>query len=450
MVFRYFLRDFSYIFHEYIDRQIKGVMKRKERRVVITGMGAVTPLGNNVSSFWSGLRGGVSGAAPITLFDAHEMPVRFACEVRDFSPSSVIEPRKARRMDRYSHFALASAKEALEAAYGGDIDSLNKERVGVLWGSGIGGLHSFEHSHSLYNGEQNALGLGERARRISPFFIPSMIANIAAGWISMEYGFMGPNFATVSACASSNHALAMAYMLLKESQVDVVVAGGSEASITYSGIAGFNALRALSRRNDSPTTASRPYDKQRDGFVLAEGGACLILEDYDSARARGAHIHGELLGVGMSADAYHLTAPHKEGKGASLSMQRAIKSSGVPLEEIDYVNTHGTSTPLGDSIELHAIAGVFGEQVYKMNVSATKSMTGHMLGAAGVVESIACVLALEHSLIPPTINSEDLDDSLDSRINYTLKEAQSRKVRYAMNNSFGFGGQNATLIFGRL
>ncbi|HRN93092.1 MAG TPA: beta-ketoacyl-ACP synthase II [Chitinophagales bacterium] len=399
------------------------------RRVVITGIGAITPIGNTASEFWSGLLNGKSGAAPITRFDTTKFKTRFACEVKNFDPLNFFEKKDVKRFDRYAQFAMVAASEAIADA-GITDEKLNKDRIGVIWASGIGGLEIFEE-------EVVQFALGDGTPRFNPFFIPKMIADIAAGQISMKFGFKGPNYAPVAACASSNIALANAFDLIRLGKADVIVAGG---------VGGFNSMKAMSERNDAPETASRPYDKDRDGFVMGEGGAGLILEELEHALARGAKIYGEIAGSGLSADAYHLTAPHPEGEGAARVMQYTLADAGLKPEDIDYVNTHGTSTPLGDNAELIAIKKVFGEQAYNLNISATKSMTGHLLGGAGAVEAIASLLAVQNDIVPPTINHFTDDPEIDSKLNLTFNQAQKRTVRAALSNTFGFGGHNAAVI----
>ncbi|MCO5279659.1 MAG: beta-ketoacyl-ACP synthase II [Chitinophagales bacterium] len=408
------------------------------RRVVITGIGAITPIGNTASEFWSGLLNGKSGAAPITRFDTTKFKTRFACEVKNFDPLNFFEKKDVKRFDRYAQFAMVAASEAIADA-GITDEKLNKDRIGVIWASGIGGLEIFEE-------EVVQFALGDGTPRFNPFFIPKMIADIAAGQISMKFGFKGPNYAPVAACASSNIALANAFDLIRLGKADLIVAGGSEAAITRGGVGGFNSMKAMSERNDAPETASRPYDKDRDGFVMGEGGAGLILEELEHALARGAKIYGEIAGSGLSADAYHLTAPHPEGEGAARVMQYTLADAGLKPEDIDYVNTHGTSTPLGDNAELIAIKKVFGEQAYNLNISATKSMTGHLLGGAGAVEAIASLLAVQNDIVPPTINHFTDDPEIDSKLNLTFNQAQKRTVRAALSNTFGFGGHNAAVI----
>lgn len=409
------------------------------KRVVVTGLGALTPLGNNVKDYWSNLVNGVSGAAPITRFDASKFKTQFACEVKNFDPLDYLDRKEVRKMDLFTVFSMVSVQEAFENS-GLDLEKVNGDRAGVIWGSGIGGLKTFQDEVTNFNG-------GDGTPRFSPFFIPKMIADISAGYISIRYGFRGPNFATVSACASATNALVESFNYIRLGKADVMISGGSEASVTEAGIGGFNALKALSERNDSPATASRPFDKDRDGFVLGEGGAALILEELEHAQARGAHIYAELVGGGLSADAHHITAPHPDGHGATLVMKNALLDAEMQPEEIDYINVHGTSTPLGDISEVRAVKKVFGEHSYKLNISSTKSMTGHLLGAAGAVESVASILAIENQVIPPTINHFTDDEELDSSLNFTFNKAQKREVNAALSNTFGFGGHNFSVIF---
>ncbi|MFN6945082.1 MAG: beta-ketoacyl-ACP synthase II [Cytophagaceae bacterium] len=409
------------------------------KRVVVTGLGALTPLGNTVKDYWTGLSNGVSGAAPITRFDASKSKTKFACEVKNFNVEDYIEKKDARKMDPFSQYAVIAATEAVQDSRL-PLEKVNLDRVGVIWGSGIGGLKTFQD-------EVMGFALGDGTPRFNPFFIPKMIVDISAGHISMKYGFRGPNFVTVSACASSSNAIIDAFNYIRLNKADVIVTGGSEAAVTESGIGGFNALKALSERNDSPHTASRPFDKDRDGFVLGEGAGSLILEEYEHAIARGATIYAEMIGGGLSADAHHLTAPHPEGLGAKLVMLNALSDAEIKPEEVDYINVHGTSTPLGDISEITAIQHVFGEHAFKLNISSTKSMTGHLLGAAGAIESIASVLSIYHGLIPPTINHFTDDERFDSRLNLTFNKAQKRDVKVALCNTFGFGGHNSSIIF---
>lgn len=412
------------------------------KRVVVTGLGAVTPLGNTPEETWENMVKGVSGAAPITLFDATNFKTQFACEVKNWNPNEWIDRKDARKMDRYAQLAMASAVQGVKDS-GLDLDQVDKNRVGVIYGVGIGGIKTFEEEASYY-----ALNK-EKGPRFSPFFIPKMIADIAAGQISIHFGFHGPNFTTTSACASSTNALADAFNLLRLGKADVIVAGGAEAAICECGVGGFNAMKALSTHNDDPTHASRPFSASRDGFVMGEGAGCLILEELEHAKARGARIYAEMVGEGESADAYHLTASHPEGLGAKLVMEAALADAQMQPEDIDYINVHGTSTHVGDISEAKAIKEVFGEHAYKLNISSTKSMTGHLLGAAGAVEALACVKAVSEDIVPPTINhdEEDKDPEIDYALNYTFNQAQKRTVRAALSNTFGFGGHNACVIF---
>lgn len=412
------------------------------KRVVVTGLGAVTPLGNTPEETWENMVKGVSGAAPITLFDATNFKTQFACEVKNWNPNEWIDRKDARKMDRYAQLAMASAVQGVKDS-GLDLDQVDKNRVGVIYGVGIGGIKTFEEEASYY-----ALNK-EKGPRFSPFFIPKMIADIAAGQISIHFGFHGPNFTTTSACASSTNALADAFNLLRLGKADVIVAGGAEAAICECGVGGFNAMKALSTRNDDPTHASRPFSASRDGFVMGEGAGCLILEELEHAKARGARIYAEMVGEGESADAYHLTASHPEGLGAKLVMEAALADAQMQPEDIDYINVHGTSTHVGDISEAKAIKEVFGEHAYKLNISSTKSMTGHLLGAAGAVEALACVKAVSEDIVPPTINHDEeyKDPEIDYALNYTFNQAQKRTVRAALSNTFGFGGHNACVIF---
>lgn len=410
------------------------------KRVVVTGLGALTPVGNSAPDTWRSLLEGKSGAATITLFDASKFQTRFACEVKNFQPGEHFDRKEARRYDRYTQFALVAAKEALQDS-GLDLDSMDKDTAGVIISAGIGGLRTFEEEVMLYD--------PERGPRFNPFFIPKMISDIAAGLVSITYGFHGPNYSTASACASSTNAIIDAAIMIRLGKAEVMVAGGSEAAVTAAGIGGFNAMKALSTRNDEPQKASRPFSKSRDGFVLAEGCAILILEELEHAKARGAHIYAEFGGFGLSADAYHLTASHPEGLGAKLVMQRVLEDANLKPEDIDYINVHGTSTPVGDASEAKAILSVFGDSAYKLNISSTKSMTGHLLGATGALEALVAVKAVEENIIPPTINHEegDEDPDIDSRLNFTFGKAQKREVRNAISNTFGFGGHNASILF---
>ena len=409
------------------------------KRVVVTGLGAVTPLGHTISETWNSMLAGVSGAGPITLFDAGKFKTRFACEVKNFDVSRYMDRKEARKCDRYTHFALIAADEAVSDS-GMDLDKENHDRIGVIFASGVGGIRTLEDEVRAYNDE-----LGPK---FNPFLIPKMIADIAAGHISMKYGFRGPNFATVSACASSTNAISDAFNYIRLGKANIILAGGAEAPIATVGVGGFNAMNALSTRNDSPSTASRPFSLSRDGFVIGEGAACLVLEEMEHALARGARIYAEIAGTGLSADAYHLTASHPEGLGAKLVMWNALEDATMKPEDIDYINVHGTSTPVGDVSELKAIKDVFGEHAYQLNISATKSMTGHLLGAAGAVEATVAILTVYHDIIPPTINftAGDEDPEIDYKLNFTFNKAQQREVRAALSNTFGFGGHNASVI----
>jgi len=409
------------------------------RRVVITGLGALTPLGNTVEELWTGLVNGVSGAGPITRFDASKFKTQFACEVKNLDMGLYFDRKEVRKYDLYAQYALIAADQAVTDS-GINSESVDKERVGVIWASGIGGLETFEN-------EIISFAKGDGTPRFNPFFIPKMIADIAAGHISIRYGFMGPNFATVSACASAANAMVDAFNYIRLGFADAFIVGGSEASITIGGVGGFNSMHAISTRNDDPKTASRPFDKDRDGFVLGEGGCGLIFEEYEHAMARGAKIYAELVGGGLSGDAYHMTAPHPDGKGAMLAMRNALKDAGIRPEEIDHINTHGTSTPVGDIAEPRAIVDTFGEHAYKISINSTKSMTGHLLGAAGAIEAIATILAIRNDIIPPTINHFTDDPEIDNKLDFTYHTAKKRVVNYALSNTFGFGGHNASLIF---
>ncbi|GGH01031.1 3-oxoacyl-[acyl-carrier-protein] synthase 2 [Parapedobacter pyrenivorans] len=409
------------------------------KRVVVTGLGALTPIGNTVPEFWDNLIKGVSGAAPITKFDASKFKTRFACEVKGFNAEDFMERKEARKLDPFVHYALAATDEAVADA-SLKFDNLNTNRIGVIWGSGIGGLKTFLDEVSNFYA-------GDGTPRFNPFFIPKMILDIAPGHISMRYGLHGPNFSTVSACASSTHALIDSLNYIRTGQADIIISGGSEAIINEAGIGGFNAMHALSTRNDDPQTASRPFDKDRDGFVAGEGAGAIVLESLEHAQARGAKIYAELIGAGMSADAYHITASHPEGLGARLAMTNALTDARLTQNDIDYINVHGTSTPVGDPSEIMAILELFGQHAYKLNISSTKSMTGHLLGAAGAVESIASILAVKNDVVPPTINHFTDDPNLDPELNFTFNKAQKRTVSAAMSNTFGFGGHNATVIF---
>ena len=411
------------------------------RRVVITGLGAVTPLGNSAPDTWQAMVNGVSGIAPITSFDATNFKTRFAGEVKGFDPEQFFDRKEARKLDRYSQFSVCVADEALRDS-GLDLEKEDRSRVGVIWGSGMGGLQSTEE-------EIIDFAKGDGVPRFNPFMIPKAIPSIAAGQISIRFGLGGPSFSVSTACSSSSHAVASAFDQIRLGHAEVLLTGGADADVTYTGIGGFNSMHALSTNNDNPSTASRPFSKSRDGFVLGEGAACLVMEEYEHAKARGAKIYAEIVGEGMTSDAYHMTAPDPEGKGAERVMRLALKDAGLEPSDIDYINTHGTSTPLGDITELKAIERVFGEHVYEMNLDSTKSMTGHLIGATGAVEALACIMALKDGIIPPTINHdpEDIDENIDYRINFTFDKAQKRDIRYALSNTFGFGGHNACLIF---
>ena len=410
------------------------------RRVVVTGIGTINPLGHNIEEFFSNLENGVSGAAPITRFNAEKFKTTFACEVKNYDPAQYFDRKEIRLYDLYTQFALIAAKQAVEDAKI-DLDSIDKEMVGVIWASGIGGLETFFQ-------EVKGFVEGGYTPRFSPFFIPKMIADIAAGHIAIKYGFMGPNYCTVSACASSNHAMIDALNYIRLGKADIIVTGGSEAAVNEPGVGGFSSMKAISTRNDDPKTASRPFDVHRDGFVIGEGAGALIFEEYEHAKARGAKIYAEVVGGGMSADAYHLTATHPEGLGAKLVMQNALDDAHMAPEEIDYINVHGTSTPVGDKSEAKAILEVFGDHAYNLNISSTKSMTGHLLGATGALEALICVKTIDESIVPPTINHAEGDDDpeIDSKLNFTFNHAQKREVNAALSNTFGFGGHNASII----
>ena len=409
------------------------------RRVVVTGLGALTPIGNTLPEFWEGLVSGKSGAAPITYFDSTEFKTKFACELKNFNVLDFMDRKEARKQDRFTQYALVATQEAIEDS-ALPLDAIDKDRVGVIWGAGIGGLETFQNE--VLNFAEN-----DKKPRFNPFFIPKMIADIAPGLISIKYGFRGPNFATVSACASSANAMIDALNYIRLNHADIIVAGGSEACVTYAGIGGFNAMHALSTRNDDPQTASRPFDKNRDGFVLGEGAGSLILEEYEHAKARGAKIYAELVGGGLSADAHHMTAPHPEGIGAINVMKNCLRDANLKPEDVDIINMHGTSTGLGDVAECEAIKKVFGEHLYSMNINSTKSMTGHLLGAAGAIEAIASIMSIQKNIVPPTINHETPDEEIDPKINFTFGKAQEREVKVALSNTFGFGGHNACVIF---
>lgn len=411
------------------------------KRVVVTGIGALTPLGNNKDDYWNALAKGVSGAAPITRFDTEKFRTKFACELKNFNVQDHLDRKEARKMDTNTQYGMVTGEEAIQDA-GFDLETIDKTRIGVIWGTGVGGFKTFQD-------EVTGFAKGDGTPRFNPFFIPKMIADITAGLLSMKYGFMGPNFATVSACASSNNAITDACTYIQVGKANAILTGGSEAGVIESGIGGFNAMKALSERNDAPETASRPYDKDRDGFVLGEGAGALVLEELEHAKARGAHIYAEILGSGMSADAHHITQPHPEGKGIELVMRNALEDANFSPDKVDYLNTHGTSTPLGDSGEIKAVQRVFGDHAPNMNISSTKSMTGHLLGAAGAIEFIACLLAIEKGIIPPTINHFTDDPEIDPSLNLTFNTAQKREVNIAMSNTFGFGGHNTSIILGK-
>ncbi|MEZ4915704.1 MAG: beta-ketoacyl-ACP synthase II [Chitinophagales bacterium] len=413
------------------------------KRVVVTGLGALTPIGNNLNDYWNNLKMGVSGAAPITHFDTSQFKTKFACELKNFDINDHLDRKEIKRLDPFSQFAMAAAHEAMTDAGLVDNNEVNKDRFGVIWSSGIGGIQIFQQEISEFF-------TGNGTPRFNPFFIPKMIIDIAPGHISMRYGLRGPNFSVVSACASSTNSMIDAFNYIRLGMADLFVTGGSEASICEGGIGGFNAMKALSENNDEYKTASRPFDKTRDGFVMGEGAAGLILEEYEHAKARGAKIYAEVVGGGMSADAHHLTAPHPEGLGAINVMRNALNDAKLKPKDIDYINVHGTSTPLGDISETLAIKEVFGEQAYKLNISSTKSMTGHLLGAAGAIEAVACIMAIKNSTVPPTINFKHPDEAIDQKLNLTLNKAQEREINFALSNTFGFGGHNASVIFKKI
>ncbi|MDB9842504.1 beta-ketoacyl-ACP synthase II [Polaribacter sp.] len=412
------------------------------KRVVVTGLGALTPIGNNIEEYWNALVNGVSGAAPITHFDAAKFKTRFACELKNFNPTDFIDRKSARKMDKFTQYAMVASDEAIADA-GLDLETINKLRVGVIWGAGIGGLETLQNEVLNY-------AAGDGTPKFNPFFIPKMIADIAPGHISIKHGFMGPNYTTVSACASSANAMIDALNYIRLGYCDVIVTGGSEAAIAIAGLGGFSSMQALSTRNESPETASRPFDASREGFVLGEGAGALVLEEYEYAKARGAKIYAEVIGGGMSSDAYHITAPHPEGIGVIAVMKNCLENSGIKPEEVDHINTHGTSTPLGDVAELKAISAVFGDHAKNININSTKSMTGHLLGAAGAIESIAAILAMKHSIVPPTINHQNFDENINPDLNLTLNKPQKRDIKVAMSNTFGFGGHNACVAFKKL
>lgn len=412
------------------------------KRVVVTGLGALTPIGNTVEEYWNGLIAGKSGAAPVTHFDAEKFKTKFACEVKNFTVTDFIHRKNARKMDKFSQYAMVASDEAIADAKL-DLESINKLRAGVIWGAGIGGLETFQE-------EVINFANGDGTPKFNPFFIPKMIADIAPGNISIKYGFMGPNYTTVSACASSANAMIDALNNIRLGHCDVIVTGGSEAAVTIAGMGGFNAMHAMSTRNDDPQSASRPFDATRDGFVLGEGAGAIVLEEYEHAKARGAKIYAEVVGGGLSSDAYHMTAPHPDGIGVVAVMKNCLENAGMQPEDVDHINTHGTSTPLGDVAELKAITEVFGTHAKNININSTKSMTGHLLGAAGAIEAIASILAMEHGIVPPTINHTTVDENIDSSLNLTLNEPQKRDVKVAMSNTFGFGGHNACVLFKKL
>lgn len=411
------------------------------RRVVVTGMGALTPVGNNVEEFWANLVKGVSGANMVTHFDTENFKTKFACELKDYDPLNYFDRKEARKMDRYAQYGMIAAEEAYQMAGLAEAD-IDKDRAGIIWASGIGGIETFKNEIENYVS-------GNKIPRFNPFFIPKMISDIAAGMMSMKYGYRGPNYGTVSACASSTNAIIDAYNLIRLDMADLIIAGGSEAAINEAGIGGFNSMQALSTNNAEYKTASRPFDATRDGFVIGEGGGGMILEELEHAQKRGAHIIAELLGGGLSADAHHLTAPHPEGEGAVLVMKNALRDSKLSPEDIDYINVHGTATPLGDISEAKAIVRVFGDHAYKLNISSTKSMTGHLLGAAGAIESLAVILSIRDGIVPPTINLKELDPQVDPKLNLTPNKAQKREVRIGISNTFGFGGHNTSAVFGK-
>jgi len=412
------------------------------RRVVVTGMGALTPVGNTLQDFWKSLVDGASGAGLITHFDVSKFKTKFACELKDYDPAKYFDRKESRKMDRYAQYALIAADEAVKNA-GLDPEATDKDRSGIIWASGIGGIETILE-------EVKGFVMGDGTPRFSPFFIPKMISDMASGLISIKYGFRGPNFCTVSACASSTNALVDAFHYIRLGKADIFISGGSEAAINPAGVGGFNSMQALSTNNEEYKTASRPFDQTRDGFVIGEGAGALILEDYEHAKARGAKIYGEIVGTGLTADAYHMTAPHPEGLGATNVMRLALEEAGLSINDIDYINVHGTATPIGDIAETKAIINLFGEQAYKINISSTKSMTGHLLGAAGAIESIACIMAVKEDIVPPTINFKTPDPDIDQKLNITPNKAQKRTIRAALNNTFGFGGHNASLIIKKL
>lgn len=413
-----------------------------QRRVVVTGIGTINPLGNSIQEYFTNLENGVSGAGPITHFDASQFKTKFACEVKNYDSTKFFDRKEVRKYDLFTQYAIIAAEQAM-ADSGIDVEKIDLEQAGVIWASGIGGLETFYQ-------EVKGYVEGGFVPRYSPFFIPKMIADIAAGHISMKYGFMGPNYCTVSACASSNHAMIDAMNYIRMGKAEIMITGGSEAAVNPPGVGGFNSMQALSTRNDSPETASRPFDVNRDGFVIGEGAGALVLEEYEHAKARGAKIYAEIVGGGMSADAYHLTAPHPEGLGAKKAMKDALKDAGINPEDIDHINTHGTSTPVGDPAELNGIRAAFGDHIYNININSTKSMTGHLLGAAAAIEALSCIMAIDKGIIAPTINVEELDPAIDAKLNLTLGTAQKRDVKYALSNTFGFGGHNSSVVFKKI
>ncbi|MGK7393961.1 MAG: beta-ketoacyl-ACP synthase II [Candidatus Cyclobacteriaceae bacterium M3_2C_046] len=409
------------------------------RRVVITGLGSLTPIGKSTSEYWESLANGVSGAAPITRFDTEKFRTKFACEIKNYDAGDYLDRKEIRKLDPFAQYALIATQEAMEDA-AVDLEKIDQHKAGVIWGSGIGGIKAFQD-------EVTSFATGDGTPRFSPFFIPKMIADITAGHISIKYGFKGPNFATISACASATNAIIDAYNYIRLGTANIMITGGSEAAVTEAGIGGFSSMKAISERNDSPETASRPFDKDRDGFVLGEGGGSLILEEYEHALARGAKIYAEIIGAGMSADAHHITAPHPEGAGAYQVMKNCLEDANLLPDQVDYINVHGTSTPLGDISEVKAIKRLFGDHAYKLNISSTKSMTGHLLGAAGAIEAIAAILAVKNDLVPPTINHFTDDENIDPKLNFTFNKAQNRTVNIAQSNTFGFGGHNTSVLF---
>ena len=412
------------------------------KRVVVTGLGALTPIGNNKNEFWKSLIAGKSGCAPITYFDTEHFKTKFACELKNYEVSDFFDRKEARKTDKFAQYAMVASQEAIEDSML-DLNKINKFRTGVIWGAGIGGIDTFQTEVSNF-------AKGNGTPRFNPFFIPKMIADIAPGNISIKYGFMGPNYTTVSACASSANAIIDSLNYIRLGHCDVIVTGGSEATINEAGVGGFNAMHALSTRNDSPKTASRPFDATRDGFVLGEGSGCLVLEEYEHAKKRGAKIYAELIGGGLSSDAFHMTAPHPDGVGVMAVIKNCLNNAGLKTEQVDAINTHGTSTPLGDIAELKAISNIFGDHAKNININSTKSMTGHLLGAAGAIEAIASILSIQHGIIPPTINHSTIDENIDSNLNLTLNTAQERNVEVAMSNTFGFGGHNACIVFKKI